>query len=201
MGIIKDIKWINAINRTGFKITGAKTFGTADGYAFEATLAKGATKLAVVSNGGYGGPDMVHLCDGPKMSVPAIKAVLAEFFALPEVVSYCQDHEMSLQEMLLGDNRISQIEFEQKKAEILAKKPNVSEEMLGYVVDDMRANSEFVSKLKRKAKTHVMWVEKGKESGPNYVSVKLPDTPENRARIEQKYKATMGPYISDLLAA
>lgn len=199
MGIKNNVLRLAAFHAAGFCLSGAKSIGTDDGYCWEATLCRGKRKLVTVSNGGYGGPDEVVIHVDAKNSDASIKADLAILYAAPVCVNFVRDHNIEMSRIDLRLERCTQEQFEATKARILAELPEMTEDALCMMVDDLRATKEEIARIKRQLKGKIAWLEKGKEDGDSYVSIKMEDTLANRKAIMEKYGQTIGVFLADLL--
>lgn len=196
MSIKSDITWLKTLKDVGFTIAKSKKIGTDDGYCWTSTLVKGKLILVTVSNGGFGGPDEFRYGD----SSSETKKALAEFYALPLVIEYAREHELEMLELSKKYDRLKGLDFEEEKAKIMNKIPQISEEIIGYVVSKMSDLKDFVAKMKRKNKVNLSWISTKPEEQESYISIKKPDTPENRALYIKHYGKDIDIFIGDLLA-
>jgi len=200
MSIKKDLNIIRAVRAAGFNLVDSKSVGTDDGACWEATLAQGRTKLARVSNGGFGGPDETRFLETQKLSITVIRKALNEFFAIPEVQDVVRQNLVEQKGYELEYKHIDQEQFDAAKAEIDAKPVVASEEAVEMTVSYPADAHELLKRVKRQLKTNILFKieDQSNDAAASWYEVKAADTPANRAKLRERHKIDY--FIADLVA-
>lgn len=197
MSLKKAFNIARAIKAAGFKIEGSKSINTDDGVCWEATLAYGTQKLVHASNGGHGADDEIRYLDTPKLTLSTIRTHLRTLFDLQEA------QEMLKHALIVGEGyslefgTIDKVEFEAKKAEILANSVLLTDETVIAAIMAMCATNDVVKEAKRDVKSKLCAMLEGDDANETWHTWKWPDTPEKRALI-QAHK-TVDCFLVDLI--
>lgn len=186
MSLKNQIAAIHAIRTAGFKIVNSKSIPTEDGACWEATLAFGTKKLVRAFDGGFGGELEVDFLSTPKLSVDVIRSHLATFFALPPVQALLKESLIESEGYSLEFKTITQAEFDANKAKIMATDIAMSNETLELAMQALADSYETIARIKRKLKTHVVFVVKGDDEKGEWSGCKTDDTPANRAFLQKR---------------
>ncbi|WP_432263263.1 hypothetical protein [Cupriavidus sp. TMH.W2] len=201
MGIKSSIALYKGIVAAGFSLVKDRSVESHDGLCWNATLKHGQTEILQASNGGYGGPDEVHiLLSAEDQKQGALKPFIDKLYGVSEVADSIRRQEIDSvnfrREHDIGEGTDFDAEIEAIKIAPLKR----DEETIAGVIADFADAKKAVASLKRAVKTKICWIEKGPEAdSDSYTHVKMADNPENRAAVMKRYGATIDVLIADLL--
>lgn len=200
MNLKATLEALISIRAAGYKLVNSKSIGTDDGSCWHATLAYGKQPIVEVSNGGYGGPDVLRFAPGAKTPASELGKLLSAFTELQAVQDYLRQSKIDLAKMCQSLDARSDEELAAHIAELgEAKFDFKDDEDLGAVVGWMGDVGETIKSMKRQLKTKVIVIDADEADG-SYMSYKCADTPQNRAKIQAAHKKPIGCFAADLLA-
>jgi hypothetical protein len=197
----QDIAFALAVAAAGFKLTNSKSVQTDDGACWQATLVHGRAMIVTVSNGGYGGPDECQFHATTDAAKAAAKASLEKLFAVPDVLLAVRGYLVSGLNLERQFEGLSEADYEAKKAEIFATVPTPTNDNVEFLVSRIADIDGAVASFKRAMKTKLLVVFEGDDEKGQYMTYKLPDTPESRARVKEHVKRKIDYFIADLFGA
>lgn len=222
MSIKSDVAMYRDVMAAGFSLSNVQSINTNDGTCWSTVLCYEKKKVLRASNGGFGGPDeieqLVSLHER-RRDLSQATPYVDRLMAIASVAEFVKNQEIELEEGCWhyavdrvhkegadagGTQTVEQVRQEleiesKKKVETIRNSPPPrDEETVAMVIGALTDIRAEIMRMKRTCKTKIAWFPKGK-GGSEYVSVNLPDTPANRARVESRYAAEMDGYVNDLV--